>query len=211
MPAGFGHADEEVLERYAMGTLSGPEAETLEEHLLICPACQERLTGIDDYLRAARVAASLLRAERDSWWPLSLSCIPVLIPRSTAAWVTAAIVIVAILIPVLSRLQRSSAAPPVAVLLQAVRGPGPAGAARAPRNRALILQADLSGLRPEFPCELEVVTDRGDRVLRSSATGDKEGVEVRLPAGLKAGQYWIRLYGAASAKAPIREYSLRAE
>ena len=58
----------------------------------------------------------------------------------------------------LSRTSASSSGfPPVAILLQAVRGPGEAIDARAPGRRPLILRADLSGLQPQVLWELEVV------------------------------------------------------
>jgi anti-sigma factor RsiW len=62
MQTSLNHATEEGLERYSMGTLSEAEAEVLEEDLLVCTACQERLTETDRYVRAVRETASKLRA-----------------------------------------------------------------------------------------------------------------------------------------------------
>ncbi len=63
MLASLEHAQEEDLERYSIGTLSGPQGEALEEHLLICPACQDQLAEVDAYVRTVRVAASRLRSK----------------------------------------------------------------------------------------------------------------------------------------------------
>ena len=56
-----GHFDEEAFERYSMGTLSGEEAEQIEEHLLICEACRGRVAESDKYVAAMRRAAKKLR------------------------------------------------------------------------------------------------------------------------------------------------------
>jgi uncharacterized CHY-type Zn-finger protein len=45
------HVCEDDLERYAMRTLPAPESERLEEHILICPACRDRLHATDEYWR----------------------------------------------------------------------------------------------------------------------------------------------------------------
>jgi hypothetical protein len=40
-----------------MGTLPGRKAGPLEEHVLICRACQDQLQASDDYVAAMRAAA----------------------------------------------------------------------------------------------------------------------------------------------------------
>lgn len=47
---------DDTLERYAMQSLPGSESEQLEDHLLICPECQEHLRATDAYLAAMRGA-----------------------------------------------------------------------------------------------------------------------------------------------------------
>jgi predicted anti-sigma-YlaC factor YlaD len=55
------HAADDDLERYSMRTLPAPEVEILEEHLLICSACRDRLTAVDQYVAAMRAAAVTIR------------------------------------------------------------------------------------------------------------------------------------------------------
>ena len=55
------HFDEEASERYSMGTLSGEEAEQIEEHLLICEACRRSVSKSDTYVAAMRRAAAQVR------------------------------------------------------------------------------------------------------------------------------------------------------
>ena len=54
----MGHIPEDWLERYSLGTLEEPLMAPLEEHLLICHLCQDRLVETDDFLEAMRAAAA---------------------------------------------------------------------------------------------------------------------------------------------------------
>jgi hypothetical protein len=211
MQASLEHPEGEDLERYSIGTLSGPPGEALEEHLLICPACQDQLAEIDAYVRTVQVAASRLRSKtplsrlRTRNWSWEFFPQPALAYGGIAA--------VCLMLTVWLYLSRTSASPsafpPVAILLQAVRGPGEAIDARAPGGRPLILRADLSGLQPQVLWELEVVDARGARVHRSAGTAAEGRLEVRLTTGLADGQYWVRLYAPGSGSEPLREYALR--
>jgi anti-sigma factor RsiW len=209
MLASLEHAQEEDLERYSIGTLSGPTGEALEEHLLICPACQDRLAEVDAYVQTVRVAASRLRSKtpfchpRSGFWGFFPQ--PALAVGATAA----ACLILAVWVSRSGPSPSSSGLPPVTVLLQAVRGPSGAIDSRAPRGRLLILRADLSGLQPQAAWELEVVDARGVRVQRSSGAAFEGRLEAQLTTGLTAGQYWVRLYAPGSGSGPLREYALR--
>jgi anti-sigma factor RsiW len=49
------HIAEDLLDAYAIGgRLDDKEIETLEEHLLVCAVCQERLECIDSLRQALR-------------------------------------------------------------------------------------------------------------------------------------------------------------
>jgi hypothetical protein len=212
MQASFEHADGEHLERYSMGTLVGPEAEALEEHLLVCPTCQDELAEIDAYVRTVQAAASRLRSEqplsrvrtRSGFWAFFRQ------PGLAYGAIAAVCLILAMWVSLTRQSPPgSSGLPPVAVLLQAVRGPGGTIDARAPGGRPLILRADLSGLPPQTDWELEVVDARGARVQRFAGSASEGSLEVKLTAGLAAGQYWVRLYAPGSGSEPQREFALR--
>jgi hypothetical protein len=47
-------------EEYALGRRSEEDCTPLEEHLLICHACQDLLAEADAYIQAAKAAAALL-------------------------------------------------------------------------------------------------------------------------------------------------------
>lgn len=51
---------DDLLESYAMGKLSGHEIEPVEEHLLLCPACQERCARLDDFIEVIKTALAAM-------------------------------------------------------------------------------------------------------------------------------------------------------
>jgi Putative zinc-finger len=58
------HFSEAVWEEYAMGMQSEEDCQSLEEHLLICPACQDLLAEADDYIQIAKAAMGLAEGTR---------------------------------------------------------------------------------------------------------------------------------------------------
>ena len=56
------HASDDDLERYAMRTLPVIEASPLEDHLLICAVCRDRLDETAHYVVAITAAALTLTA-----------------------------------------------------------------------------------------------------------------------------------------------------
>ncbi len=65
MNAGFNrHFSKEIWEEYAMGMQSGEHCTPLEEHLLICPACQHLLAEADEYIRIVKAATALAAGTR---------------------------------------------------------------------------------------------------------------------------------------------------
>ncbi|HWU38316.1 MAG TPA: hypothetical protein VN203_11780, partial [Candidatus Acidoferrum sp.] len=134
MQATFEHARAEDLERYSMGTLLGPEGEALEEHLLLCPACQDDLTETDIYVQTMRAAASRLRAEalvshlrnRSGFWDFFWR------PGLAYGIIAAVCLTLVVWVSVSRQPATSAGVPPAAVLLQTIRGPGGAVDAKAP-------------------------------------------------------------------------------
>jgi len=55
------HFTDHVLERYAMGTLSNLAGALIEEHVLICAACQTRLVSTEEYVAVLRAALAEFR------------------------------------------------------------------------------------------------------------------------------------------------------
>ena len=57
------HPSEESLEMYSMGSLPDSKTGPLEEHLLVCQLCRERLVATDEFVAAMRAAAATIRQE----------------------------------------------------------------------------------------------------------------------------------------------------
>ncbi|HEY9142309.1 MAG TPA: hypothetical protein VIN93_15525 [Bryobacteraceae bacterium] len=51
------HIADDVLEGYVMTRLSDAEIVSVEEHLLICQGCRERVAWLDDFVGSIRSAA----------------------------------------------------------------------------------------------------------------------------------------------------------
>lgn len=61
MTSSASHLPEDWLEEYAFGRLRRAPLARVEEHLLVCEQCRQRLVETEDFMRATRVAAWRLR------------------------------------------------------------------------------------------------------------------------------------------------------
>ena len=61
------HAPDDDLEAYSLGRLSAAASAPLEEHLLGCTSCLDRLAGWDEYVGAMRGACRTLRPSSRAW------------------------------------------------------------------------------------------------------------------------------------------------
>jgi hypothetical protein len=213
MQAGSEHALEDHLERYAIGTLLGADEEVLEEHLLICLFCQERLTYIDGYVRTMRAAIATLSADDSPSWRSLWDRVAFAMAAPKVAWAGIAVVVLSLLLLASAYWPWSAAtnSAPVTVVLQASRGgAGPAGAT-APGRLPLELEADLLGLPPSSGLGLEVVNARGAAMQRASIRLESGRWSALLPGGLAPGRYWVRLRSSGEGSELLREYALRVE
>ena len=55
------HVGDDDLDQYALRTLPESACAALEEHLLICQSCRDRLQTTDEYVAAMRSAAVTVR------------------------------------------------------------------------------------------------------------------------------------------------------
>ena len=58
------HVSPEQLELYSMGRLEAAQAAALEEHLLVCEECCERLAQTEDFIAILRAALRRLAETR---------------------------------------------------------------------------------------------------------------------------------------------------
>lgn len=203
MPAAFDrHISEDALERYSLGILAEMEVPPLEEHLLICPSCQDRLAQMDSFVRATQRAARKLRGERPpGWW--------IAAPAWAAGLAVAAIVL--FLVARSGLLRQATGSPAVAVFLRSARGPDDLGIQRAPAGRPLRLSWDASEW-PSLPSYRVQVVNSSGRLLLESAADSRQGrPSILLREALPRGKYWIRLYGPSSQGELLREFGLELE
>jgi hypothetical protein len=185
------HLDDSQIEAYCLGNVPEPELTELEEHLLICESCQQRVTEGDAYVRSMQNASSRFRAEeqkpRKAWAASGL--IPVLgVALALAGF------------GVFLRMNQSSAGPRIPVALEATRGAGVL--AQAPAGRLLLLNPGLDGLPALAGYRLEMVDRNGKRVFQGDLIPGK-GVETPAEA---SGIYFVRLYTPPGTL--LREYAL---
>jgi anti-sigma factor RsiW len=189
------HLAEETLEMYSMGRLSETETEHVEEHLLICSVCQDRLTETDQFVQAIRSAARELEKEpvRVPWWS-SLAQKLFLIPKP--AWAAAACAALALVVFIPRQ------TPTSVVDMQAMRGPE--APVQAPANADLTLRLSLKGLDNPGPLQVQVADATG-KIVAISQAQRQEDVAIAHANKLSAGTYWVRLYSGTEI---LREYGL---
>jgi len=208
------HAPEELLERYAMYNLCEAEAEALEDHLMFCRQCQDALDSVENFLLSARQASRLVRQEalaedvRTSFWRrlarfLGLS--PEIGWRSASWYVMPAAAVVMAGIAGVLMIAPSQTPEYQRVALSAVRG-SEAGVVTS--SELLELQLNTVGLQRDSAFRVEIVNAAGETLQQAVAQPVADAMSVRLQSRLAPGQYWVRVYSAASSVL-VREYSLR--
>jgi hypothetical protein len=195
------HLDDETLDRYALGKLSEVESAPVEEHLLVCHACQDKLDAADAFISAFRAAAPLVEAEAapaPEPWYRRLFSVPKLV------WVPAltAVAIVGIVLQTGPSLDRAQT-----VNLRTYRGAE--AASEAESGSLLHLRLATEGLKDRQPYRVEIVDSRGTKIWYGVVAWNDGVAEVNVPRLLAAGQYWVRLYEVPPDSELVREYGLR--
>ena len=197
------HPSEDTWEEYAFGRLTGGKLAKTEEHLLACARCQTALAEIDDYIRVMKAGADDYprRAKRHSAAVL-------LFPsgrRAVAAGIAAAGFVAAIAwlgVP-------DPPAATVAVQLRSLRGVMESATNRALAKHPLDLEVASTSVPAAAEYSFEIVTANGGSVWTGEAAVRGGTISAHVPKKLRAGVYWVRLYGPQSKL--LAEYGLRME
>ncbi len=224
----FVHLSTDTLEEYAFNRLSETEAESLEEHLLVCRTCQASLAEVDEYIFLMKAAtagyqpamAPKGRLERSAWLKTALM-----------GYAAGAIALAATLFLILSSRTVQPTSEVSRVPLFALRGGGPS-TNHAGAGRPLELVLDTTGLANAgglttadgLPAasgyRVEVIDATGKPAWSGEipACAKPQGEEscgapggpltVRVTGGLKAGVYWVRLYAGGQL---LREFGLQTD
>ena len=185
------HLDDWQIEAYCLGKIPEPELTELEEHLLTCESCQQRVAEGDAFVHSMRYASTRIReaehTPRRAWAASGL--IPVL-----------AVALVLVGLGTYLRMNVPGEGPRVPVALDVMRGAGIL--ARAPAGRSLLLNPGIAGLPALAGYRLEMVDRDGKRVFQGDFTPGK-GVEAPSQS---SGTYFVRLYTPPGML--LREYAL---
>jgi len=197
-----GHASDESLEQYALGSLQEPLLGEIEEHLLLCSQCQDHLKEIDAFRVAMRDAAARLEHEDESrkrlWTRVSVA-----LTFRRLAWIMALGALFVLGLSLRIWMSPSQSSPPLALLLETSRG---SDVRHAPARRPLALSLDLTAL-VSFPSyQVETVDSLGRVQAQATAHGSEGIVRATLANGLPPGNYFIRLYSPSHEL--LREYGL---
>lgn len=202
------HIGTEDLELYAMGRISEDRCSALEEHLLLCDHCQNRLEEFDQFLKAFRHAAArapevakpfgVRLRELFSSWVLAR-------PSYALGAVAAAVLAVVILVPRQTEIVLGT----YAVTMDSTRGDNLAGVVSAPAHHRLQLSLDLRGVPPQDHYVVTIASATGAALFTTSAEPASGRLAVNTESGLRAGQYWIRVSGPGTPSALLREFGLQ--
>ena len=192
------HVDAEDLERYSMGSFPLEDAPRIEEHLLTCDGCRNRLLEADEYLFVMRASSAYWRRNEGTSKKNS-KCREWRMPTWFPGLVAVACGIV--LVVATPHFVRPPG-PVVAIELTALRSDGAGN--DAPSGRDLVLRPDLTGLVESPSYRLEIVNLTGQKVRQGKLTRAQNGVQV---ARLSAGLYFVRVYLPPAEL--LREYGLR--
>ena len=196
------HVADDVLEKYLLNRLPEPELAAVEEHLLVCPACQTKAEETDEFILAAKAAlhevkrrptARALHASAgilQSWFTLPVLAV---VMASIAA---------AIFLPSQHKGARSA---PSEIHLSALRG-HTVNPAHARAAGGLILDLDTTGLPGDGNYAVTIVEATGAAVWTGASRPSANSLQAVIEQPLPPGRYWIRLSRGGKS---VREYGLQ--
>jgi hypothetical protein len=192
------HPDEEQLEYYVRGRLPSSEVPLLEEHLLYCSACRDRLDEVERFILGMKEAlrmeyASVPSASAEASWLAWL--------RKPAFSMALAVVALIAAIAIYSG-RGSNVAPVAALQLTAIRGELPTAT---PARELDLTLADAP--RDSGPYRVELFNAQGQAVWSGLTQSGPAGVTVKAEQRLGPGDYFLRLYSASGEVQ--REYGFR--
>lgn len=195
------HIEENLLDQYAMGTLPKESIAEVEEHLLLCSFCQNRLVEADQFLTVFRAAATNLDASPKPAWISALA-------SRKGFWSGAAAAFAALLVLLITGDSHHANLPPAILLMQSLRGPESTAEMASARPCLLVFDLVVSANPTEY--EIDIVDAVGNDVLKRDAEV-RDGRLSVLVDRLARGSYWVRIYQKQSAKELLAEYGLQAE
>jgi len=201
---------ESELDDFLHDRLSGTTRESVEEHILICQSCLDRVEEEEAFAASFRTAARRIEAEDlkaayagpRPGWPARLWA-RIRRPsraESTLVLAFAAVMVTLVVVPALRT------GPVMDVTLVAERGLASRLSAPAESGRPLRLNLDATGL-PQATLRVELAGPGNEIVLNSTAPATEGVLRWDLGRSLSAGSYWVRLY-QQNPNTLLREFAL---
>lgn len=191
------HGTDDDLELYALGRLPESEVAVIEEHLIVCAACRDRLDRIEAFAMGMLQALEQAPTETKFAWR---EFVAGFMKKPAFALVLCGVAFVAVL--TFAMKGRATSLPVASLQLMAIRGDMPS-VAEARELDLTFADAPSTG----GPFRIEVVDATGSpkwSVLASPADG---GLSVKIPRQLAPGNYFVRLRGAGDQV--LHEYGFR--
>ena len=188
------HGTDDQLEAYVLGRLTQSELATLEEHLIICCACRDRLSATELFTAGMKEALVPEAPKASSAGNFSWS---VWVRKPFISMIFAMLLLVAALS--LFSPGRTKFAPSATLTLAADRGAIPATGPARQFNFSL---ADSPTNGGTF--RVEIANAMGQTVWNGLAHSTQSGVQVKAEQKLPPGDYFVRLHGASGEL--LREY-----
>ena len=195
------HIEENVLDRYAMGTLPGESIPKVEEHLLDCFFCQSRLVQTDEFLAIFRAAATQVELRPVPLWQR-------LVNAQRLLWGGSAVVAAGLVLLMVPGVPEQIKPQPAIVLMQSLRGPEARTEVARGRPSLLIFDVPIVPGRRDF--EIEVVDTAGNEVLKGNGNVKEDHLTFSI-GRLAPARYWVRVYQRQPARVLVAEYGLQAK
>jgi len=195
------HIEENVLDRYAMGTLSVGSTPKVEEHLLDCFLCQRRLAEADEFLIHFWAAATQLDVRPAPIWQR-------LQHAQRLLWGGSAVMAAAMVLLLIPSVPQQMNLQPAIVQMQSLRGPEARTQLAKGRPGVLIFDVPVREARRDF--EVEIVDRAGNEILKGDGTVKDNQLTFSV-GRLAPAAYWVRVYQKQPARTLIAEYGLEAK
>lgn len=201
---------EQELEAFLHARLSGTTRESIEEHLLYCQSCLDRIEAEESFAASFRAAARRievenLRAAYSGSPPGRLARLwnRIRRPSGTSLGIVFASAVAILVLLALPALRQS---PALDVSLVAERGLSAGFSSPAPAGRPLRLNLDTTGL-PVTPLRLELAASANRIIARTTVASPAPNLRWDLGRGLGKGNYWVRVY-QSKPDTLLREFAL---
>lgn len=195
------HGTDDQLENYALGRLPDSELPAIEEHLMVCTGCRERVDQMEEFaigMRDALVAGAAQAALTGHSW-LSTAGMNWLRKPAFSLALGFALLIAVLLI---FSNGRDRIAPTAALQLTAIRGEMPFSA---PAREMDLTLVDVPPTAGHF--RIEVLDATGRLQWSGMADSGPSGVEIKVQRQLQPGDYFVRLYDSRGDV--LHEYGFR--